>query len=177
MNPLTWLNPGRWLLYLALAAALVAGFFAWQSHERGIGREEGRAEVQGKWDKEKIAQQEAVIAENQANAKETQRRLERQKENQDAQDKELAAARGDAVRNSADADRLRDQNADTAKRWRDALRNTPACIECAPAGDAIVVLADVLARADRRAGDLAAYADTTRTAGLKCERDYDALTK
>lgn len=137
----------------------------------------GKATVRADWDKEKVAEQRAVIAETQANAKETQRRLERQKDNQDAQDKELAAARGDALRNGADADRLRDQNATTAKRWRDALRDTPACIECAAAGDAIGVLADVLSRADRRAGVLAAYADTARAAGIKCERDYDALTK
>jgi len=56
-----------------------------------------------------------------------------------------------------------------------AHRNSSTCIECAAAGDAIMVLADVLGRADRRAGDLASYADTTRAAGLKCERDYDSL--
>ena len=44
MNPLVWLNPGRWLLYLTLAAALVAGYFAWQTHERDIGRAEIRSE-------------------------------------------------------------------------------------------------------------------------------------
>lgn len=177
MNPLAFFNPGRWLLYLALAAALVGGFFAWRAHERSVGRDEGRAEVQGKWDKEKIAQQQADLEQAENNAKETLRRLARQKENQDAQDKELAVARGDAARNAADADQLRNQNLTTAQRWRDALRNTPTCIECAAAGDAIMVQADVLGRADRRAGDLANYADTARAAGLKCERDYDALTK
>lgn len=32
MNPLAWLNPGRWLLYIALAGALVVGYFAWADH-------------------------------------------------------------------------------------------------------------------------------------------------
>lgn len=32
MNPLAFLNPGRWLLYLALAVALVAGYFFWADH-------------------------------------------------------------------------------------------------------------------------------------------------
>ena len=32
MNPLMWLNPARWMLYLALAGALVAGYFAWADH-------------------------------------------------------------------------------------------------------------------------------------------------
>lgn len=44
MNPLAWLNPGRWLLYLALAGALYAGFLSWRAHEREVGREEVRAE-------------------------------------------------------------------------------------------------------------------------------------
>lgn len=32
MNPLAFLSPGRWLLYLALAGALVLGYFAWADH-------------------------------------------------------------------------------------------------------------------------------------------------
>lgn len=43
------------------------------------------------------------------------------------------------------------------------------------AGDPIGVLADVLSRADERAGVLADYADRARIAGLACERSYDAL--
>ncbi|PXW28267.1 DUF2514 family protein [Paraburkholderia caballeronis] len=43
-------------------------------------------------------------------------------------------------------------------------------------GDALDLLADVLGRADDRAGELAAYADAARIAGEQCERDYDALT-
>lgn len=45
-----------------------------------------------------------------------------------------------------------------------------------PAGDPIGVFADVLSRADERAGVLAAYADRARAAGSACERAYDALT-
>lgn len=45
-----------------------------------------------------------------------------------------------------------------------------------PTSDPVVLLADVLGRADQRAGDLAQYADAARIAGQKCERDYDALT-
>lgn len=32
MIPIAWLNPGRWMLYAALAAALVVGYFAWADH-------------------------------------------------------------------------------------------------------------------------------------------------
>ncbi|PZP52107.1 MAG: DUF2514 domain-containing protein, partial [Azospira oryzae] len=39
-----------------------------------------------------------------------------------------------------------------------------------------MVLSDLLARADERAGDLAKAYDAARTAGRQCEREYDALT-
>lgn len=43
------------------------------------------------------------------------------------------------------------------------------------AGDPIGVLADVLGRADRRAGILADLADRRGLAGRSCEREYDTL--
>jgi hypothetical protein len=38
-----------------------------------------------------------------------------------------------------------------------------------------MVLADLLSRADERAGELAAAYDRARAAGLACEQAYDAL--
>lgn len=157
----------NWRVWLALGLAAALAFGGYRA---------GTAQVQGKWDKAELARVNADLEAAQVNAKETQRRLDRQKVNQDAQDKELAAARGDAFLNAADAEQLRQQNADTAKRWRDALRDTPTGEQCAAAGDAIVLQADVLGRMDKAASDLAQYSDTARLAGLKCERDYDALT-
>ena len=37
MNPLMWLNPGRWLLYTALFGALVLGAWALERHIEGLG--------------------------------------------------------------------------------------------------------------------------------------------
>lgn len=45
------------------------------------------------------------------------------------------------------------------------------------ASRAALVLADVLKRADERAGDLAADADQSRGRGVTCERAYDGLGK
>lgn len=42
MNPLAWLNPGRWLLYGALVLALWLGYAAWREHQRELGRAEVR---------------------------------------------------------------------------------------------------------------------------------------
>ncbi|WP_131753611.1 DUF2514 family protein [Burkholderia vietnamiensis] len=57
-----------------------------------------------------------------------------------------------------------------------AARHSAAATGSPAAGDALDLLADVLGRADQRAGELAEYADTARIAGQQCERDYDALT-
>lgn len=164
------------LLLLALVGVMVAGYQWWRDAVRDEGVVAGRAEVQKKWDDATLAHQHAVIEEAHANAKETQRRLERQKENQDAQDKELAIARAAADRNGIAADELRVQNADAAKRWSATLGDSPTAGDLAAAAQTIGVLADVSGRADRRAGVLASYAEAARAAGLKCERDYDALT-
>lgn len=164
----------NWRVWLALGMAAVLTFGGFKAYHAGKGV--GVAQVQGQWDAAELARARADIEAARVNAKETQRRLDRQKANQDVQDKELAAARGDAVRNRNDADSLRDQNATTAKQWRDALGNSPTVEQCAAAGDTIVLSADVLGRMDKAASDLAQYSDTARIAGLKCERDYDALT-
>lgn len=169
---LAWFNPGRWLMLLAACLALAAGYAAWTHHQREI----GRAEVQLKWDAAVSQQRAAALAEATANAQESLRRIERQQENQRVQDAQLAQARADAGRNDAAAGQLRDQLAATARRWRAALDHPATVGDRAAAGDAIGVLADVLRRADRRAGILAAYADASRAAGLQCERDYQALT-
>jgi Flp pilus assembly protein TadB len=45
MNPLMWLNPGRWLAVLALAGALALAYFGWRGQQREIGRQEVRREL------------------------------------------------------------------------------------------------------------------------------------
>ncbi|MCW5648339.1 MAG: DUF2514 family protein [Ramlibacter sp.] len=158
----------RLVIGLAILAALAAG---WWKAERMLAAADARGYQR------RAAEQNATdLRASQSNARETIRRLETQDANQRKQDAELAAARSDAGRNARDAEQLRQQNADAARRWSAALGHTPAVEDCTAAGDAIGVLSDVLSRADRRAGLLASYADAAHAAGLKCERDYDALT-
>lgn len=163
MNPLDLLP--WWAKALIVAALVAAGSWGVHTYNESL-RDEGRAEKQAEWNARDLAQSQAA-------GRETLRRMDRQQENQHAYDKELAAARRDAAVNAADADRVREQAAEAARRWGDYATTDK---QCAPAADAINVCADLFSRADKRASDLAAYADTARIAGLKCERDYDALT-
>ena len=109
------------------------------------------------------AKEQFLTATLEANAKETQRA------------KFAIAADRDRAR--AAEHRLRDQLATLVQRYRadgTPSANPAAAGQQPPAGDAIGVLADVLGRADRRAGVLAAFADAAHAAGAACERDYDA---
>jgi chromosome segregation ATPase len=161
------------LAVLAAAVLLVLGIGwkirHWDNQRIDAAREAGRQEVRS-------AMQTKALEESQANARETLRRMERQQENQHALNQALAAARRDAARADAVAERLREQAASAARQWRDALRDSPAGGVCQAAGAAITVQADVQRRLDQAAGELASYATAARIAGLKCERDYDALT-
>jgi hypothetical protein len=166
MSPFDFLPPGGRLVIIAAALASLAGLYVWRVHaERETGRDEIRAE-----DLAKDVEQAMV------NAKETLRRIEAQQHNQELQNAELEQARAAADRNARDAERMRQQHAAAADIWGRTLRNSPTAADLAAAGEAIRVSTDLLGRADRRAGVLAANSDAARAAGLKCERDYDALS-
>jgi uncharacterized protein HemX len=45
VNPLAWLNPGRWLAVMALLVVLTLAYFGWRGQQREIGRQEVRAEL------------------------------------------------------------------------------------------------------------------------------------
>ena len=88
-----------------------------------------------------------------------------------AQEKLDAVAADVAAAGSA-AERLRERVAELSRR-------PAACPGVADGGEAAdaarLVLADVLGRIDAAAGELAAYADRARVAGMACEAAYDSL--
>jgi hypothetical protein len=162
---------------LALTAAAVAsalGFYAWRVH---VEREVGRKEVSDKQAVIDAKRTEDALQESINNARESLRRIEKQQENERVNTQRLADAKRDAALNAADAERLRAQQADSARRWVAATRDSPSGGVCTAAGDAIMVQADVRSRIDKRAGELATLVDTTHSAGLKCVADYNALKK
>lgn len=107
-------------------------------------------------------------------ATETAWRTRIDKEAKDGQDR-IETARRDADGARAAADSLRAQLA----RYRAAARTSQDSGASAPGpstSDALDLLADLFAGADTAAGELAQAADMAHTAGLTCERAYDALT-
>lgn len=90
---------------------------------------------------------------------------------------QIAAANADAASARRASDGLRQRIDSLVAAARRAAANPGPASAVEAAGDPVGVLADVLSRADERAGVLAAYADAARIAGQSCERDYDALTE
>ncbi|KQO38105.1 hypothetical protein ASF19_20230 [Acidovorax sp. Leaf84] len=90
---------------------------------------------------------------------------------------QIAAAQADADGARRASDGLRQRIASLVAEARGRAAGAGAAPAVEATGDPIGVLADVLGRADERAGILAAYADKARIAGQSCERDYDALTE
>lgn len=109
---LNWLNPGRWLLYLALLAALGVGIYRLDQSRQQIGYDKAQAEY--------IAA--ALKAEQAARAKEQELLTARTKvEAEYAKHKKTAAA--DAGAAADELDRLRNELAITSAASKDS---TPA---------------------------------------------------
>ena len=90
-------------------------------------------------------------------------------------EKQIEAAKADAADADAASNRLRKQT----ERLTASLRSCPTGAATAEGGEtrgrAADLLADVLRRADERAGELAQIADRARAAGSACERAFDAI--
>jgi len=167
MNPLDLLP--WWAKAAILAAIVAAAVWAVHSYNEGL-REDGRQEVRAE-----IGKQAAQEAEQ--NAKETQRRLARLKESEDAYQKDRARLAADAAGARAAAVSLREQVDQLEQLARGvACRDSATAGERETAAAAGSLLAELQRRADERAGILASFADEARAAGLACERAYRALT-
>jgi hypothetical protein len=152
--------PG-WVYAAAVASLLVA---------TGVGRYQLGAE--------RLAHQTTLTkhAEQRAQAEANARKIEQ--ELQDAQarnEAETARLQTERDRARADAGRAADRLRNAATAIASTCKGSSAADVGTPAGDSIAVLADVLGRADKRAGELADIADARYIAGRACERAYDAL--
>lgn len=123
---------------------------------------------------ERAAVAAAAAAEAASAAQVTNQRLVDQAKESHVAHEQANAARADADAAGRARDALRVQ-LDAFVHRHHAAGDPAATAGGAPADDPIGVLADVLQRADARAGLLAELADQRGIAGALCERDYDAL--
>lgn len=167
-----WLKILPYIVSLLLVAVALFGAY---HHGETVTNDEWQA----KWS-ERDARDEAAQAANEAaeRAKEQSRQQAINKVVQNGQALIDTAAAAVTAANR-ESDRLRSAADGVASRIAASQAGGHSCTAAASAAvtRAVMVLADVLKRADQRAGDLATVADQARARGLTCEQSYDALGK
>ena len=161
----------RALPYLvALAIALCA---LWGAYRHGVNVTD--TAWQSKWDKQALELATAKAKAIELVREEEQRRQTAIDGVRQHAEQQIARAEADAAAADAAADSLREQAKRLAARAGQCTSHPTATQSGKATAQPSVVLADVLGRADERAGQLAAAYDRARAAGLTCEAAYDAL--
>ncbi|MDB1108057.1 DUF2514 family protein [Pseudomonas extremaustralis] len=160
-----------------IAAALLALGALYGAYHHGVSTT--NETWQSQWNARDTRDAQAK-AENEAAAR-TREQAYQQSINKAVQDgqRTIDQATADATAARASADGLRGAADALAARLAASQASGNSCTAAASAAAtrAVMVLADVLKRADQRAGDLATVADQARARGLTCEQAYDALGK
>jgi hypothetical protein len=159
-----------WLVVIALLGAVILGQRAQVSNAKA-----STARAQADFSDYKAAAAENRLLADRAQRTEEQRHEDTTRKAIDEAKQRAALATADAVGARAAGERVSRQLAAFTAAARRASADPAAAGGSAPAADPIGVLADVLGRADRRAGILAAFADAARGAGTACERIADGL--
>ncbi|WP_323954349.1 DUF2514 family protein [Aeromonas caviae] len=158
-------------------SALVGGGVALYRSGHAAGEERERQTWQAKWDEEAARLATArTKAEQEAREEEQRRQAEIDEVREHAQE-QIAQAQADANAAGIESGRLFEQARRLAARASQCANSTGAPQGGQAAGQPAVVLADLLSRADERAGELAAAYDRARASGLACERAYLSLTQ
>ncbi|UJQ36142.1 DUF2514 domain-containing protein [Aeromonas caviae] len=165
------------VLWFVLRQAVMF-FLVWLLYQQGYsnGAHDKELEWSAKWN-EQAAELATVRADAELAAREAERRRQAdiEKVRKDAE-KQIANAERDAVAADAVAVGLREQAGRLAKRASQCASDSGAAQSGDAAGQSAVVLADLLGRADARAGELARAYDRARASGLACQRAYFSLT-
>lgn len=167
-------HPALW--YAVKLAAVYFLLWLLRQHGYSEGAHDKELEWSAKWN-EQAAELATVRADAELAARkaEERRQADIEKVRQDAE-KQIASAERDAVAADAVAVGLREQAGRLAKRASQCASDTGAAQSGDAAGQSAVVLADLLGRADARAGELARAYDRARASGLACQRAYFSLT-
>lgn len=164
-------------ILFGIALMLAIGVCGWWLHHSGYqsGADAKELEWSARWNKQAEQQATAKAKATMEAREEEQRRQASIDKVRDDAEKQIARAESDALDARDAADGVLEQAKRLAARAGKCPSNPSATQSGAPAAEPSVVLADVLGRADARAGELAAAYDRSRAAGLACERAYDAL--
>lgn len=162
-----------WGVRVIALLLIVASYLGAYQHGRSVERAQyAKASAQRDSD-DRLAE---VLGERGAREEE-QRRAQAQEEARAHAQEERTIADAGATGADAAGQRLRDAAASLATTVSCPATDTAAIARGQAATRAAMVLSDLLARADARAGELAKAYDRARIAGLTCEASYDGLRR
>lgn len=180
IDPFALLSPYRWAT-VGVVTLTVAGAFGLQ-HVRLSASQAETAKAHSTLESERLkwAEERARAAVQAASASEAYRATEQRlnaanRGIEDDAQRQITQAKADAAAAGTAARSLRERIDATVARGRSAACNPAPADIGPPAPDPLVVFADVLGRADARAGQLAALADERGAAGAACQAWADAV--
>ncbi|MEE1888872.1 DUF2514 domain-containing protein [Pseudomonas carassii] len=150
---------------------VVGSYWLVYQHGRSVERAEATAASAQRDSGDRLAE---VRGERGERIKE-QQRVDAQEEVRAHAQKQRTIAEGAAAGANAAGQRLRDEAGKLAANVGCPSTDPAIAVRGEAARRAAMVLSDLLARADARAGELAAALDRARVAGLACEQAYDSL--
>lgn len=159
--------------WVGLAATVVLVASHWGAYEHGRSVEQAQA-GQASAQRDSGDRLAEVIGERDARQQEQQRAQAQEEARAHAYEQHQAVA-ADAAGADAAGQLLRDEGAKLAAAVSCPGTDTAAVARGQAATRAAMVLSDLLARADARAGELAKAYDQSRIAGIQCEREYDGM--
>ncbi|AIL61127.1 DUF2514 domain-containing protein [Pseudomonas alkylphenolica] len=149
----------------------MGGYWGAYQHGRSVERTDAALKSSQRDSDDHLAE---VLGERDARQEE-QRRAEAQEEVRAHAQKERQVADAGAAGADAAGQRMRDDAAKLAATVSCPATDTTAIARGQAATRAAMVLSDLLARADKRAGELAKAYDRARIAGLTCQSQYESL--
>ncbi|MEN5305330.1 DUF2514 domain-containing protein [Pseudomonas sp. TWI628] len=160
-----------WAVRSLVMLVLLASYWFVYQHGRSVERAECATAKATRDSGDRLAE---VIGERGARQEE-QRRAQAQEEVRAHAQEERAIADAGAAGADAAGERLQHEGAKLAASVSCPGTDTAAVARGQATTRAAMVLSDLLARSDARAGELAQAYDRARIAGQQCEREYDAL--
>ncbi|WP_150569007.1 DUF2514 domain-containing protein [Pseudomonas fluorescens] len=156
-----------------IALLLVVGsYWLTYQHGRSVERAGATAATATRDSGDRLAE---VLGERNARAEEQQRAKAQEEARAHAHEERTIADAGAAGADAA-GQRLRDEAGKLAATVSCSGTDTAALARGQAATRAAMVLSDLLARADARAGELAAAYDRALIAGRQCEREYSGMS-
>jgi FtsZ-interacting cell division protein ZipA len=162
-----------WPVRLGLLALMLASYWGTYQHGRSVERSQALAASAQRDSDDRLAE----VQGERAARYEEQRRAQAQEEARTHAHEQHQVADAGAAGADAAGQRLQHDAAQLAATVSCPGPDSAAVARGQAATRAAMVLSDLLARADARAGELAKAYDRARIAGEQCAREYDALVK